>query len=114
MGSIVKSNRGYIEFVIQRLSAIYMALYVLAILTVIFINKDLDFEIIQDLFSLMPVRILTFFFIVSILSHGWIGMWIIATDYINNAFLRNLYFVLVMGMILFYLVWSIEVIWGFE
>ncbi|NQY42504.1 MAG: succinate dehydrogenase, hydrophobic membrane anchor protein [Legionellales bacterium] len=114
MGSVARSNRGYIEFIIQRLSAIYMLLYILSLLTIIFINKDLDFEIIQDLFSLMPVRIFTLVFIISILSHSWIGMWTIATDYIGNLFVRNLYFIIVFGALFFYLIWSIEIIWGFE
>lgn len=110
----VASTKGYRDFIIQRVSAIYMTIYIIVAFTMVFICNNFTFEYLQQAFKIMSVRIATLLFIISLLMHSWIGMWTIATDYINNSLLRNSYFVLIIAMSLFYLFWATEIIWGFK
>lgn len=110
--AITNSSKGYIDFIIQRVSAIYMAVYILIFGTRIIYHYPLDFLLVQEMFASRVARVSTFIFVFAMLCHAWIGMWTIVTDYIKSAVLRNITHIIVGTCLISYLLWGIEIIWG--
>ncbi len=106
------SHKGFRDWLIQRVSAVYMLIYFVAAFLVCVVNNGIDFETLNALFAMRIVRVMSLLFLLSLMSHSWIGMWTLATDYIKPPFLRNTYYIVIISMLIFYLVWGIEIIWG--
>jgi succinate dehydrogenase / fumarate reductase membrane anchor subunit len=49
---------------------------------------------------------------VSLLLHAWIGVRNILMDYVKDPALRLTLYVLVMGALLGYAAWSVQILWG--
>jgi succinate dehydrogenase / fumarate reductase membrane anchor subunit len=58
------------------------------------------------------VKYATVLFIASLLFHAWIGMRNIFMDYIKDTGLRLTLYVLTIGALLLYAVWSIQILWS--
>lgn len=64
-------------------------------------------------FFIHPVfHLLTFFAILSVILHAWIGIWVISTDYIKPVFLRLFLQVLIILLLLGYGAWAFKIVWG--
>ena len=116
MASLLKKVGNYQRaglryWIIQRVSGIYMFFYIIGAIATYCLYSNLDYETYQHLLAMRIVRITTLLFLVSIISHSWIGMWTIATDYIKKGILRNTYYAAIIMILLVYLVWGIEIIW---
>jgi succinate dehydrogenase / fumarate reductase membrane anchor subunit len=103
---------GVHDWVIQRVSAVIIALYVFFILGYLITHPGMGFMQWRALFDLNSVRIFSVLSIVSIMAHAWIGMWTIATDYIKPTGLRFLFQATCAIAMFAYLVWGIEILWG--
>jgi succinate dehydrogenase / fumarate reductase membrane anchor subunit len=66
----------------------------------------------KELWQAPLVRYATVLFIVSLLLHTWIGVRSIFMDYIKNPALRLALYALVIGALLWYAVWSVQILWG--
>ena len=113
------SRSGLYDWMIQRLSAIVLAAYTLFIAGYILTTPELDYGQWYELFSQVWVRIFSFLALLSLIAHAWVGLWTIATDYLNSrAFGKKSVLIrfpvqLTCFIVLFsYLVWGIQVIWG--
>ncbi|MET4695047.1 succinate dehydrogenase, hydrophobic membrane anchor protein [Endozoicomonas lisbonensis] len=113
------SRSGLYDWMLQRLSAIVLAAYTLFIVGYILTTPGLDYGQWSELFSQVWVRIFSFLALLSLVAHAWVGMWTIATDYLNSrAFGEKSVLIrfpvqLICFIALFsYLVWGIQVIWG--
>ncbi|UYM15387.1 succinate dehydrogenase, hydrophobic membrane anchor protein [Endozoicomonas euniceicola] len=113
------SRSGLYDWMMQRLSAIVLAAYTLFIAGYILTTPELDYGQWHELFSQVWVRIFSFLALLSLIAHAWVGMWTIATDYLNSrAFGEKSVLIrfpvqLICFIALFsYLVWGIQVIWG--
>ena len=113
------SRSGLYDWMLQRLSAIVLAAYTLFIVGYILTTPELDYGQWSELFSQVWVRIFSFLALLSLVAHAWVGMWTIATDYLNRrafgtkSVLIRFPVQLICFIALFsYLVWGIQVIWG--
>lgn len=113
------SRSGLYDWMLQRLSAIILAVYTVFIASFIITTPDLDYAQWSELFTQTWVRVFTFLALLSIVAHAWVGMWTIATDYLNSrAFGEKSVLIrfpvqLICFIALFsYLVWGIQIIWG--
>jgi succinate dehydrogenase / fumarate reductase membrane anchor subunit len=111
---------GLYDWLIQRISAVVIAAYVIFIVAFILLNPGLDFEAWRSLYSCLWMRIFSLLTLVSFLAHAWIGLWAVLTDYLTNRLLGakatwlRVLSQMVLGVVaVIYLVWGIEILWGF-
>ncbi|WP_257254648.1 MULTISPECIES: succinate dehydrogenase, hydrophobic membrane anchor protein [unclassified Endozoicomonas] len=113
------SRSGLYDWMLQRLSAIILAAYTLFIGGYVLVNPGLDFQQWNGLFEQAWVKVFTLLAILSIAAHAWVGMWTIATDYLNarafgsKSVLIRFPFQLICFVAVFsYIVWGIQILWG--
>jgi succinate dehydrogenase / fumarate reductase membrane anchor subunit len=58
------------------------------------------------------MKFASFAALLALVSHAWIGMWTVTTDYLKTAWFRLLVQLLIYITLLFYLVWGIQILWG--
>lgn len=106
------SRNGVRDWVIQRVTAVVMAIYSVVILADVLSADHLSYQFWHDVYHNNAVRVLSVLVILSLVFHAWIGMWTIYTDYIKVVWLR---FVLQISTILGLmgiLVWGVLVLWS--
>jgi succinate dehydrogenase / fumarate reductase membrane anchor subunit len=106
------SHQGLREWIIQRLSAIYMALYSLGLVGYVLLTPGMSFAEWHGLFSLTWVKVATILFIFLMLYHAWIGMWTIFTDYVKPFVVRSVLNTLVLFMLGACFVWGLMIVWS--
>lgn len=106
------SHRGLSEWVIQRLSAIFMAFYLVFFMVYLLTHSDLTFAEWHSLFALPFVKVATILFIFAMLYHAWIGIWTIFTDYVKPFVLRCILNSLVLLMLFACFFWGLLILWS--
>ncbi|MFO1257195.1 MAG: succinate dehydrogenase, hydrophobic membrane anchor protein [Gammaproteobacteria bacterium] len=99
-------------WLIQRFSAVYLGIYVVFLTAYFLTHPALTFNEWQLLFSNPWMQIGTAIALVLIGLHAWIGLVIVATDYIKIACLRLGFLGLVLIALFAYLVWGIAILWS--
>lgn len=87
--------QGMRAWLLQRLTAIYIAVYSLALIAWVVTNIPVNYSIWISLFSHPIIIITTVIFYLSILIHAWVGVRDIMVDYIKPTSVR---FVLLTGL----------------
>jgi len=110
---------GLSDWLIQRISAFVMTAYLIFIVGYLVSTPDLSYGQWAALHSTLPMRMFSLLTILSIAAHAWIGMWCVLTDYITvrligpKATALRIFFQLGMiAVILLYVVWAIDILWG--
>lgn len=109
---VVGAHYGLRDWLIQRVSAAVMALYSIALAAWLLWQPFLDYGVWTALFSSHWVRSFTLLFLLSLYYHAWIGVRDIAMDYVKPAGIRLAIYVLVILALMFYTIWSVEILWG--
>lgn len=105
-------RNGLYDWMMQRVSAVILALYTVFILGFMFLNPDLNYAQWSAFFEQTYVRIFTLLALLSFGAHAWVGLWTISTDYIKATVYRFL-FQMLSGLIMFaYVVWGVQILWG--
>jgi succinate dehydrogenase / fumarate reductase membrane anchor subunit len=112
---------GLYDWLIQRVGAVVMATYVIFLAVYIALNPELTYEQWSALFGELWVRVFSFVTLLSFISHAWIGLWAVLTDYLterlmgSKATVLRIFAQMVLGGVaITYLVWGIEILWGFK
>lgn len=105
------STNGLRDWLIQRVSAVVLAAYVLFLLAYFMLHPQLQFTQWQALFACGYMRIFSFLALLSLVLHAWIGIWVVFTDYIKIIGLRLMLQVLVILGLFAYLAWGISILW---
>jgi succinate dehydrogenase / fumarate reductase, membrane anchor subunit len=112
---------GLYDWLIQRVGGAVMAAYVIFITLYIAFNPELTYEQWHDLFGQLWVRVFSLVTLLSFISHAWIGLWAVLTDYLTvrmlgaKATVLRVFAQMVLGGVaVTYLVWGIEILWGFK
>lgn len=106
------SHQGLREWIIQRLSAIYMAIYSLGLIGYIVFTPGISFAEWHGLFSQIWMKVATILFIFLMLYHAWIGMWTIFTDYVKPFVIRSILNTLVLLMLVACFFWGLLIVWS--
>lgn len=106
------SRSGLSDWFIQRVSSVIIAAYFLTIMGFLIAHPDLSFEDWQGLFQCNWMRFFSLLFLLSLLSHSWIGIWTVLTDYIKCAALRITIQAAVIILLILCLAWGIQILWG--
>ncbi len=111
---------GLSDWIIQRFTAVILAAYTVFLVGFLVLNPDLTFAQWQGLFDQLWVRLFSFAALVSIVAHGWIGVWVVLTDYMTERLVGamalpvRLIVLAIYALInLVFLVWGVEILWGF-
>lgn len=109
---VVGAHYGLRDWLAQRVTAVVMAVYTILILVVLASQPRLDFPHWKALWQLPVMRYATMLFLASLLLHAWIGVRSIFMDYIKYPGLRLTLYVIVIGALLWYALWSFQMLWG--
>lgn len=100
------------NWLIQRITALLMALYTLFILAYLLLHPSLNYTGWQKLFALWPMRVLSLLFLLSLFLHAWVGMRDIFMDYVHTPVIRHSLNGVVALALMVYTIWSVHILWG--
>lgn len=108
------SRSGVKDFLLQRISAIVLAVY--SVWTLIFFlghaHTAVSFKEWRGLFEVPLFKVFTLTAVVALLIHAWIGVWTIITDYVKPLAWRFAAEVLLILISFVELVWSLMILWS--
>jgi len=107
---VVGARYGLKDWIIQRVTAVVMAVYTLFIGIVLVAVRPADFSVWIAVFSHGMVKFATFLFALSLFYHAWIGMRDLWMDYIKPVGLRLTLHVLTILALVGYTGWVIEIL----
>jgi len=109
---IVGAHYGLRDWLIQRITAVVMAVYSVALAGYLLLQPYLNYDVWTGLFSGQPMRTFTLLFLLSVFYHAWIGIRDIVMDYVKPAGVRLVIHVLVILVALLYTIWAVQILWG--
>ena len=108
----VGAHYGLKDWLLQRLTAVLMAVYTLLLLGIALWNGGYDYALWQSLFGNGVFLTATFLFMAALLFHAWIGLRDIYMDYVKSVGLRLALQFVSVAVLIAYLGWTIQVLWG--
>ena len=109
---VVGAHYGWRDWLVQRVSAVVMALYTLLVLFLLLRSGGLDYDAWKATFGSELFRLASFVFMLSLLWHAWVGVRNIAMDYLKPVSVRLTFEVVVIVLLIGYIGWTIQVLWG--
>ncbi|MFG6157986.1 succinate dehydrogenase, hydrophobic membrane anchor protein [Halomonas sp. 1390] len=103
---------GLSDWLLQRVSAVILALYSLFIVGFLLFNPGLDYAVWSGLFAQTWMRIFSLLAFISLAAHAWVGLWTVTTDYLKPTGIRIGTQLIIILAIFVFLVWGITVLWG--
>jgi succinate dehydrogenase / fumarate reductase membrane anchor subunit len=103
---------GLQDWLIQRVSAVGLAAYIIFIFITILRHSPLHYSAWKIIFSSHWMKGFTLLALLSLITHAWIGMWTITTDYLKNMVLRLSVQLLFFLVLLSDFFWGVCIIWG--
>lgn len=100
-------RRGFYEWIVQRISAVLMAVYAIFLLSYFLSHQPLNYAVWHALFSSVAMKMMTLIVVVSMLWHAWIGLWTVLTDYVKQCMVRLLLQVFILITLFSCLVWCV-------
>lgn len=104
------TGSGSRDWVLQRISAVVLAVYSLVIVG-FFLFNDVNYELWHGFMMSLPMKLFSLVAILSLVFHAWVGMWTVFTDYVKSSGLRLVLQSAVIIAILFYLFWGVMIFW---
>lgn len=112
VNTMIGVNQGLRDWIIQRLSAVYLAFFSLFFLGFIICHPGMTFTIWHDLFAHQAMKVFTVLFFLAVMWHAWIGVWTIFTDYVKPFVIRSILNCLVLLILFASFVWGALVLWS--
>ncbi len=108
---LVGAHYGLKDWVIQRATAILMAVYTVIFLVVVGAVGPDSFEAWRGIFANGFMKFATFLFFVSVFYHAWIGVRDIWMDYVKPDGLRLLMMIATAAVLVGYTGWAVQILW---
>jgi succinate dehydrogenase / fumarate reductase membrane anchor subunit len=109
---VTGAHYGLRDWLVQRVTAVVMAVYVLALAGWTLWQPAFGYDIWTELFSGNMMRSFSLLFLLSLFYHAWIGVRDIVMDYVKPASVRLLIHVSVILALIMYVIWSVQILWG--
>ena len=106
------TGNGLKDWLIQRVTAVYFAVYVFFMLGFLVSHPALSYEQWHALFAHSIVQIATIIALLALSMHTWIGIWTVTTDYMKCTVLRLSVQMVVILWLLSQLIWGFIILWG--
>lgn len=103
---------GLQDWLIQRTSAVILAIYTVFLIIYFVMHSGLHYEQWHALFEFNLMKYATLLALLSLVSHAWIGIWTVITDYIKPLVLRLFIQIFFLIALLICLFWGIRIIWS--
>lgn len=110
--SVLGVNKGLRDWIIQRVSAILMAIYFVGLLIFIFTHSELSYAEWHTLFSRNWMKVASALVLLAIIYHAWVGVWTIFTDYVKCSWLRMILNLLVLFTLAACFFWGLLILWS--
>lgn len=110
LGSLGRT--GLFDWLLQRLTALLLAVYALFWVVYFIIQKELNYLHWKNLFIQPEMRFITVLVLLSLLIHAWIGIWIVITDYLKFWFFRYFAFALFLLGFCYCFIFGMSILWG--
>ncbi len=113
------TGSGLRDWIVQRVSAVILAVYLVVVLGWVLFNAPLEFASWQGFMLSGPMKVLNLLALLALVAHAWVGMWTVFTDYVTkgsmgaiaNPVRMVLQTLTVVGLIA-YLLWGIMIFWA--
>ena len=106
------TGNGLKDWLIQRVTALYFAVYSLFLLGFLLLHPQLSYATWQDLFHCEYFQVASVIALFTLLLHAWIGVWTVTTDYIKCTVIRLSVQLLVALLLLGQFIWGLMIVWG--
>ena len=106
------AHYGLFDWLVQRVTAFVMTVFILYASVAWLVSAPHGYAEWKTMFSHGGMRIGTFLFLVSLFWHAWVGIRNILMDYVHATGIRLTLQVLVILSLLFYTVWSAQILWA--
>ncbi|TCK18400.1 succinate dehydrogenase / fumarate reductase membrane anchor subunit [Thiogranum longum] len=103
-----RAAQGLRAWLLQRFTAIYLAIYFVSVLTVFFTRDNWDYVQWHSWLSQPLMGISTVLFLLAVLLHVWVGVRDVLIDYIHVAWLRLMFMAGTALMLLVSLLWILR------
>ena len=117
--SLTRSGLG--EVVLQRGSAVGIAVYTLCVAGFFLANPGVSHDQLVAYFGSTPMLLFSTLLVISTGAHAWIGLWTVGTDYIGGHYFgahatafRGVYFSSCIAITFVYVVWALQLFWSLE
>lgn len=108
---VVGAHYGLRDWLVQRVTAVLMALFTLALLVQLLMPGALGYDRWAAIFSQQWMKVLSFVTIVALAYHAWVGVRDIWMDYVKPVALRLALQVFSIVWLLGCAGWAIQVLW---
>lgn len=112
-------RNGLYDWLIQRVSAVIIAVYVFVMVGFLLAHPHLDYGTWSGFMGSVPMEIANTLLLFSVAAHTWVGLWSVTTDYLTGMTLgksatgvRLVVQVLIALLLLVYILWGLLMIWG--
>ncbi len=105
-------NSGFQDWVIQRVTALVLAVYVIFMIAFFLTHPHLSYAEWRALFSAACMKYSSIIALLALIAHAWIGIWTVTTDYIKSSLFRlpiQIFFIL--GLMVCFL-YGIDILWS--
>ena len=106
------AHYGWRDWLMQRFTAAFMALYSVFILGYLWRQAPLDFMRWQALFQPQWMRLATLLFLLSLMLHAWVGVRNIFMDYVRHTLVRLLLHGVAILLLVAYAAWAVQILWS--
>ena len=110
---VTGAHYGLKDWLAQRITALVMAVYVVAFVGMLLICPVQGHEQWRALFDHQTMRVATLIFFLSLFWHAWVGMRDILMDYAKHTGVRLGLEVIVVLVLAAYALWAVEILWSF-
>ena len=106
------TGNGLKDWLLQRISAIYLLLYSLIFFGFLIQQTPLQYHAWSAWCHNTWMQVGSIFALISLLTHAWIGLWTVTTDYIQHTALRLSVQFLIFSCLLGELIWGLIIFWS--
>jgi len=108
---VVGAHYGFGDWLLQRLTAVVMALYTVLFAVRVIMQPEHDIFSWYELFSGGFMRFATFLFFMALFYHAWVGVRDIFMDYVKPISVRLALHTVVGFLLLGYAGWAAQILW---
>ena len=108
---VVGAHYGLRDWLSQRVTAVLMALFTLALLLQVVFGGPIGYDSWAGIFSRQWMKVLTFVVVVALAWHAWVGMRDVWMDYIKPVAVRLVAQVFTMVWLVGCAGWAVQVLW---
>lgn len=106
------TGNGLKDWLIQRVTSVYFAVYALFLLIFLVSHPHLQFDVWSALFQAVWFKIATIIALIALSLHAWIGIWTVTTDYLKCTMLRLAVQMGVLAWLMSQFIWVLIIMWG--